>query len=151
MMNEFNKTTKNIVLSLCGMTLILLVFGYFFRDTSFLNGAFGETTFLIYTLGVLFGVCFSIIKVFLIRFSLMSALNRSKNKATMVSFGHFLIRYVLTGVILYISIKVDTLDFFGTILGVLALQPASYLAGYLIKKNGNSAEEVAKVRKELDL
>lgn len=149
-MNHLEKTTKDIIISLLVISVVLLAFGYFFRDTSFLNSAFGEVSFAIYSSGVIFGIIFSIAKVFLIRFSLKSSLIKSKNKATMVSFGHYLTRYLLTGLVLFISIISDSFDFFGTILGVLALQPASYMAGYAIKKNGNKAQ-VEQIQRELDI
>ncbi len=149
-MNEFDKTTKNLVMLLGASFLVLLVLGFFIRDINFLNGAFGETTFLIYASGLLFGIVFSIIKVYLIRMSLVSSLKKSKNKATLVSFSHFLTRYILTGLVLYISIKSERLDFFGTMLGVLALQPSSYICGHLIKKSSGK-EKVEEVMKELDI
>ncbi len=148
-MNEFDKTTKNFVIVLVGLGALLLVLGVFFRDNSFLNGAFGQVSFGVYALGVLFGIAFSIVKVFLIRISLKSSLSKSSNKATLTSLGHFMFRYILSGIVLYISIKSSSLDFFGTTLGVLALQPASYISGYLLKKNG--AEQVGAIQRQLDI
>ncbi len=148
-MNEFDKTTKNFVLILSGLGVVLLVLGFFFRDISFLNGAFGEVTFAVYALGVVFGIVFSIVKVFMIRISLKSSLERSQNKATLMSLGHYFFRYFLTGLVLFISIKSPYFDFFGATLGVLALQPASYLSGYLLKKD--SADKVSAIQKQLDI
>lgn len=149
-MNEFDKTTKNIVILLLVNFVVLLIIGYFLRDTSFINGAFGKVPYIIYATGVLFGIVFSIIKVFMIRLSLTSALKKSQNKATLVSFGHFLTRYILTGIVLFIGIKNENIDFLGTMLGVLALQPASYMTGVLIKRDGDKAK-IEGVEKELDI
>lgn len=148
-MNDFDKTTKNLIISLLIILVVLLLFGAMFRNSSFLNSAFGEVSFLVYAMGVTFGIIFSIVKVFMIRFSLKSSLTKSVNKATMMSFGHYLTRYLLTGVILFISIKVSYLDFFGAILGVIALQPASYMTGYMIRKS-DKKNIVEQIQKELD-
>lgn len=149
-MNEFDKTTKNIVVILLVCFFVLLIFGYFIRNISFLNNAFGEVNFFVYACGLMFGVLFSILKVFLIRISLVSTLKKSKNKATITSFGHFLTRYILTGLVLFISIKSSYFDFLGTMLGVLALQPASYISGYLIKKNTDEGL-INEIEKDLDI
>ncbi len=148
-MNEFDKTTKNFVIVLSALGVLLLILGMFVRNTSFLNNTFGEVTFGVYALGVVFGIVFSIIKVFMIRISLKSTLTKSANKANLTSLGHFLFRYLVTGLVLYISIISSQLDFFGTTLGVLALQPASYISGYLLKKNGS--DQVSAIQKQLDI
>lgn len=150
-MNEFDKTTRNLIITLLCMFLILLAFGFVFRDTHFLNGAFGEVTFFVYAFGLVFGIAFSIIKVLLIRLSLVKVLSKSKNRATMSSLGHFLFRYFLTGLVLFISLKSDKLDFFATTLGVLSLQPASYFSGFLLKRNKEVKQEFLEAEKELDL
>ncbi len=149
-MNEFNRTTKNMILLLLAISVFLLVLGVFIRDTSFLNTAFGEVSYSVYASGVIFGIVFSIIKIFMIRFSLTSSLRRSKNKATLVSFGQYMVRLILSGIVLYISIKVDFLDFFGTMLGVIALQPASYLTGYLIRRDVDE-DKIKEIQKDLDI
>ncbi len=151
-MNEFNRTTKNIVLVLLSMFLVFLVLGYFFRDISFLNGAFGAVTFKVYTFGLILGIGFSIIKVFLIRFTIKKTLVRSPNKAQITSLGHYLFRYFLTGFILYISIVNDNIDFFATMIGVILLQPASYLTGMILKKGGGeNANYISTIERELDI
>ncbi len=151
-MNEFNKTTRNIIVSLVGMFLIFLIFGYFFRDSTFLNSSFGAVTFKVYLFGLLFGIVFSMIKVLLIRYSLQRTLVKSQNKAQLMTMGHFMFRYFLTGLVLYISIINDNMDFFATCLGVIALQPASYFSGYLLKKEGEEiSNKVLNIERELDI
>ncbi len=149
-MNEFDRTTRNIILFLFASCLILLVFGYFIRNTTFMNTTFGEVSYLVYASGVLLGIGFSIIKLLMIRFSLSSVITKSKNKATLMSAGHNIFRLILTGVIIYISMMVESLDAFGTILGLIALQPSSYFAGILIAKNVEK-DKVMEIKKELDI
>lgn len=150
-MNDFNKTTKNIILLLFAHFIVLLILGAFFRNASVFVTAFGETAFFVYASGLFFGILFSVVKLFLLRFALVTSLKKSKNKATMYFYGQYLLRYFLTGFILYISIVNSHLDFFGTILGVLALQSSSYIAGFLIKKDPNLKDKIEKIEKELDL
>ncbi len=151
-MNEFNKTTKNMILALAGIFVILLIFGYFFRDINFLNSAFGAVTFKVYFFGLLFGIVFSMIKIMLIRYSLQKTLVKSQNKAQLMTMGHFLFRYFLTGFVLYISIVNDNLDFFAAMLGVLALQPASHISGHLLRKDGEDiAKKMIEIERELDI
>lgn len=150
-MEDFNKTTKNIVLILCAHFFVLSILGYFFRNSSFLVSAFKEVTFKQYCLGLLFGILFSVVKLFLLRHSIKSSVKKSKNKATFSAFGQYLFRFFLTGLVLYISIVNDNLDFFATTLGVLSLQSSSYIAGLIIKRNPDAKNIIMEAEKELDL
>lgn len=150
-MDNFNDTTKKIVLLLIAHFFVLLVLGYFIRNSKPINSAFSETTFLVYGTGLLFGIVFSIIKLFLLRFSIKNSVTKSKNKATMSFYGQYLFRYFLTGLVLYIGAVNDNIDFFGTILGILSLQSSSYVVGLMIKKDPNMKNQVEELEKKLEL
>ena len=90
-----------------------------------------------YAIGLTVGICHSMLKVVLMERSL----NRAADMVELASargYGamHAIFRNFLTlALFVLVYLFRDILGMFGAIVGALALQPAGYIAGYLLRKN----------------
>ncbi len=146
-MDNLNKTFTNIIKVLVLHFIGFSIIGYFFRDIKLLNAMFGNTTYKAFIIGLTFGFLFSIMKIFLLKRTLITSLSMSKNKSSLYTNAHYFIRFIFTAIMLYVAITNPNIDFLGSLVGLLSLQSSSYIGGFLIKddeslKLDNQVEEL---------
>ncbi len=118
-MFKISNTTKQIILTMLSLSLIFLGIAFLLKASiiPFLKGLF-------------VGVVFSILKLILIEKTIEKSLKMDKNKATLYTSFNFILRYVLTAfVLIIVLLNKEEISFIATVLGVIVLQPATYIVG----------------------
>lgn len=82
--------------------------------------------FLPFLSGVLLGSAVSIFKVYLLEHTVNKALTMEKSKAGGYASIQHIIRYLLTGVVLYLGAVVPQISLWGVTAGIFAFQLAAY-------------------------
>lgn len=79
-----------------------------------------------FTLGIIFGLVFSILKLMLMKNTIKKALTMPEAKAQKYANGQYVIRYVLTGVVLVVAALLSTTLLLGTFFGLMSMKVAAY-------------------------
>ncbi len=114
-MKKVMKTT-NIALEtkiMIGAALICLIFslfGFFLKDT------------IGFILGVLLGGVYSIINFKIIQFTLEKAMKMPPSKSQKYVQTRYFLRYLFTGVVIYLAIIIPIFNIIGVILGLVAIK-----------------------------
>lgn len=124
---------KPIVLELARNIAVLLglalVVGLFIVDDQ-----------LAYALGLFLGGAVDIARLFMIQNALNKAMYRTPQGATNYIRAQYTLRFILTGIILYIAVITPFISFIGVCVGLLVLKPAAYIQGKLeppVPKDGS--------------
>lgn len=115
---------KNL-LAICMIVFSLII--YFI-------GILFVTNKLSWSLGVLFGLVFSILKLKLMEKTFSKALQMPEAKARSYATFHYMLRYLLTGVVLVISALEASINMLGVLVGIVSMKVAAYVQPALIKK-----------------
>ncbi|ONI41579.1 hypothetical protein AN639_00135 [Candidatus Epulonipiscium fishelsonii] len=91
-----------------------------------------EINFLI---GLIIGMFISILKYKLLELTLNRAVTMSEAKAKIYSQRHYLLRYTLTGAVLFISAIYSHANLLGAFLGLLALKVGAYYELFTIRRS----------------
>ena len=89
--------------------------------------------FLPFMFGVFSGTAVSIVKVFLLDNAVNKALTMEQKHAGNYLSIQYLLRFVLTGVVLYLGAIVPQLSLWGVVAGILAFQLAAYSTKFISK------------------
>ena len=84
-----------------------------------------------FTMGLLFGLIFSILKLFLMKNTIEKAVTMPEGKAQKYMNAHYLIRYVLTGIVLVVAALEPSIDILGVFLGLLSMKVAAYVQFFI--------------------
>ena len=83
--------------------------------------------------GLVLGACFSILNFFLLGRFIPLTLGRSRAKARFISLTSILSRYVLLAVPMILAVKLGSLDFAATVVGIFAVQIVTLLDYVVIR------------------
>lgn len=87
-----------------------------------------------FTMGIAFGLIFSILKLMLMQNSIKKSVLMPEAKAQRYANVQYMIRYVLTGVVLLVAALEPTIDIIGVFLGLLSMKVGAYIQILMIKK-----------------
>lgn len=90
-----------------------------------------------FTVGLLFGLIFSILKLLLMQNSIKKAVLMPEAKAQRYASVQYMVRYALTGVVLFVAAIEPTINIFGVFIGLLSMKIGAYLQIIVSKKNEN--------------
>lgn len=82
-----------------------------------------------YVQGVLLGGLFTILKIKLMEITIKRAVNKTPNAAKAYVQANYMLRYILTFIVLFVGIVTPTIDSIAIILSVLTLKAAAYWQG----------------------
>lgn len=119
-MLNFSKTCKRLVLM--DLALSLVVYGLIISFKSFF-----QINFVYFTIGMLFGMIFTILKVLLLDRTLNKAIDMPEENAVNYTRLHYTLRYFLTGVVIVVAALNPKVSLLGVVLALLVLRPAAYL------------------------
>ena len=97
-----------------------------------------------YTKGLLFGLIFSILKLLLMKNTIRKSVLMPEAKAQKYANVQYLIRYVLTGIVLVIAALEPSISILGVFIGLISMKIAAYLQLFTIKRNEKSANQLGK-------
>ncbi|MDD2269056.1 MAG: ATP synthase subunit I [Eubacteriales bacterium] len=83
--------------------------------------------FLPFLYGVVLGSAVSIAKIFLLEHTVNKAIDLEKHKASSYVTVQYILRLVVTGVVLYLGAVVPQINLLGVVIGILAFQAAVYI------------------------
>lgn len=93
-----------------------------------------------YTLGIVIGGLATVGKVFMMNNSMEKAVLKQPHEATNYVRAQFMLRYLITFMVLFIGVYTPYISFIGLGIGVFALKPAAYIQGRLeppVPKDGS--------------
>ncbi|MBP3888856.1 MAG: ATP synthase subunit I [Cellulosilyticum sp.] len=124
-----NKDTKNLmIVYMILFSLIMEIVGILVIDDK-----------IGYTVGLLFGLIFSILKLMLMQNSIKKSLTMPEGKAQKYANVQYMIRYVLTGIVLLVAALEPSINLLGVFLGLLSMKVAAYMQLFVIKRNEKKA------------
>ena len=124
-----NKDTKNLMMIyMILFSLIMEIVGILVIDDK-----------IGYTVGLLFGLIFSILKLMLMQNSIKKSLTMPEGKAQKYANVQYMIRYVLTGVVLVVAALESSINLLGVFLGLLSMKVAAYMQLFVAKRNEKKA------------
>lgn len=111
MKSRLNETRNKVIKWTLIFSLIIMgIFIFMFDDKVGLG------------LGFIFGVSFSILNFLELEKTLIKASRMNPSKAQGYATKKYFVRYLLTGVVIFVSLKASYINIFGTILGLLLLK-----------------------------
>ena len=122
MNNEMLK--KNFML-ICMILFSLIVY---------IIGILIVTDKLSWTLGIIFGLVFSLLKLKLMQNTLAKAVTLPEGKAQKYANVQYMIRYILTGVVLVIAALEPSINLLGVFFGLISMKVGAYAQLALNKK-----------------
>lgn len=88
-----------------------------------------------FTIGLVFGLVFSILKLMLMKNSIKKSVTMPEAKAQRYANVQYMIRYLLTGIVLLVAALEPTINLLGVFLGLLSMKVGAYMQLFVIKKN----------------
>ena len=88
-----------------------------------------------FTMGIAFGLIFSILKLMLMQNSIKKSVLMPEAKAQKYANVQYMIRYVLTGAVLLVAALEPTINIIGVFLGLLSMKVGAYIQILMIKKS----------------
>lgn len=87
-----------------------------------------------WTLGISFGLIFSLLKLKLMQNTLAKAVTMPEAKAQKYANVHYMIRYILTGVVLVVAALTPSINLLGVFFGLMSMKVGAYAQLALNKK-----------------
>lgn len=116
-MFKLEKVTKLVIINVLLLACIALGAGIYFVSSPYA-----------YLKGIAFGTIMTILRMILIERSTKKALDMDKARSTVYFGWTYLIRYIITGVVLVVAaLQPDHINIWGVIIGLLLLKPAAYI------------------------
>ena len=94
---------------------------------------------LSWTLGITFGLVFSLLKLKLMENTITKCLTMPEGKAQKYANVQYMIRYILTGVVLVIAALEPSINLLGAFLGLISMKAGAY-AQLAINRKSSGAE-----------
>lgn len=100
-----------------------------------IGSVFFVGNYMNFILGLIFGEVFSILNFRLLHLTIQKSLKMSASKAQSYVTIRYLLRYVLMGIVIYVSINNPSINVLGTITGLLLLKFVIIVSNALYKSN----------------
>lgn len=115
-MNEKQDDYRTLLVGTVAAGIIFIILGLIFYPDK-----------LAWAKGVTFGTIFTVLKLALIKKTVLRAIEMSKSDATKHTIGQYSIRYILTGVVLVVAIFEPSISFMGVFAGLFTMKIAIYI------------------------
>lgn len=125
-MFNFSETTKQIILIMMALFIIALGVGILVSPSEVIEH---------YAFALLFGTIFSILKLVLLEKTIERAVDMTGSKAVNYARLHYVLRFFLTFLVLFIA-NYRQMNIYGVVIGVLLSTPAVYIMHFKNRKNG---------------
>ncbi len=90
-----------------------------------------------WTMGIVFGLVFSILKLKLMENSITKAVQMPEAKAQKYANVQYMIRYLLTGVVLFVAALEPSISLVGVFVGIISMKAGAYAQLAMIKRDQN--------------
>lgn len=75
-----------------------------------------------FTIGLLFGSIMALLNFRLLSLTLEKAIKMEPSRAQIYAGSRYTLRFVITGVVIFVSIKADHINVLGTVIGIISLK-----------------------------
>jgi len=117
---------SKMIKAIIGISVLMIIGGVAFFRSSLAIG---------FALGIIMSLALNITKVLWLRYSVNRAVNMESGTVGAYISIHYVLRYVLTGLVLVAAHFLPVVDMFGAVLGLLAMPFANYVVHFLNRKN----------------
>ncbi|PHV69864.1 hypothetical protein CS063_13575 [Sporanaerobium hydrogeniformans] len=115
-MNKVNLKGNIMYLTMLGFTLIVYAIGLFITSDRWS-----------WSLGILFGLIFSLLKYRLMENTFHKAVLMPEAKAKSYTTRHYMLRYLLTAVVLLVAAVEPSINMMGVFFGLVSMKVAAYM------------------------
>lgn len=115
---KISDTTKQMIKNMIWISFIALLLICFIK------------TFLPYILGLILGTAFAVAKLILMEQAINKSLGMSPKTAEKYIYAQYMLRYFLTGLLLFFVIKSKNISLLGFLIGLFSLQISAYITGF---------------------
>ena len=115
---KISDTTKQMIKNMIWVSFIALLLICFVK------------TFLPYILGLTLGTAFAITKLILMERAINKSLDMSPKTAEKYIYAQYMLRYLLTGLLLFFVIRSKNISLLGFLIGLFSLQISAYITGF---------------------
>lgn len=88
-----------------------------------------------WTLGIVFGLLIAILKLKLMENTFNKAVQMSEARAQKYTNLHYVIRYILTGIVLFVAALEPSISLLGVFFGLMSMKIAAYMQLWLNKQS----------------
>lgn len=100
----------------------------------YMIGIFLTDNVIGWTTGILFGLAISLLKLKLMESTFTKAVSMQEAKAKVYTQRHYMIRYLLTGVVLLVAAMEPGISLLGVFFGLVSMKVGAYAQLYTIEK-----------------
>ncbi len=115
-MNKVNLKENIMYLAMIGFTLVIYAIGLLIVSNKWS-----------WSLGILFGLLISLLKYKLMENTFKRAVLMPEEKAKSYASRHYMLRYLLTGVVLFVAAIEPSIDIIGVFFGLVSMKLAAYM------------------------
>ncbi|MGL4343988.1 MAG: ATP synthase subunit I [Cellulosilyticaceae bacterium] len=122
-MNKAYLKQHSMIISMVAFTLIMYALGLFVVNDS-----------MAWTIGILVGLVIAVLKLRVMEVTFKKAVAMAENKAKSYTQKHYMLRYLLTGLILVVAILTPGINTVGVFVGLLSMKIGAYTQLYIFNK-----------------
>lgn len=115
-MNDRVPERNRLILRMIILGTVIGIVGSFFAENAFS-----------FIKGVFFGTIFSVLKLRLMEISIRKSVQMEISRAQKYAASNYIVRYILTGVVLTVAALEPTISLLGTVFGILTMKAAVFL------------------------
>lgn len=116
--------SKNSLVGALAIKVIIIIIA------SFLIGLLFVNDWVAYAKGLALGGIFTILKIQLMQTTFKKAITKKRKSAESYATAHYIMRYLLTLLVIVIGALEPTIHIMGVIIGLLSMKAAAYWQGY---------------------
>ena len=99
----------------------------------YMIGVFLTESIMSWTIGILFGLIIAILKLKLMENTFTKAVTMPEDKAKVYTQRHYMVRYLLTGIVLLVAAIEPSINILGVFFGLVSMKVGAYAQLYTIK------------------
>lgn len=99
----------------------------------YMIGTFLTESIMSWTIGILFGLIIAILKLKLMESTFTKAVTMPEDKAKVYTQRHYMVRYLLTGIVLFVAAIEPSINILGVFFGLVSMKVGAYAQLYTIK------------------
>ncbi len=92
-------------------------------------------------LGILFGSSVTFLMFVELAITIKKAVTMESSKANAYTMSKYYLRFLIYGIVIYVSIKAPYINVIGTVIGLLSVKVILYITNIIVTKNSNRKEE----------
>ncbi len=130
----FDKKTKKTILDVAKAVIVLIIIA-----TPILFLFFDDALALF--LGLLFGSSVTFLMFVELAMTIKKAVQMEASRANAYTMSKYYLRFLIYGVVIFVSIKAPYINVIGTVIGLLSVKVVIYITNIIVQKKSKRKEE----------